>query len=60
MRRASADCTLYDDSVDACRGAKAAGCTPVGVYDPYFDVSEAEMRSICDGYIHSFTELLEK
>ena len=55
-----ADCTLYDDSVDACRGAKAAGMHAVGVYDPYFDVSEAEMRSICDGYIHSFTELLEK
>ena len=54
-----AECTLYDDSVDACRGAKAAGMHAVGVYDPYFDVSEAEMRAICDGYIHSFTELLE-
>ena len=32
----------------------------VGVYDPYFGVSEAEMRTVCDGYIHSFTELLEK
>ena len=55
-----ADCTLYDDSVDACRGAKAAGMHAVGVYDPYFGVSEAEMRTVCDGYIHSFTELLEK
>ena len=55
-----ADCTLYDDSLDACRGAKAAGMHAVGVYDPYFSVSEAEMRAVCDGYIHSFTELLER
>lgn len=53
------ECTLYDDSVDACRGAKAAGMHAVGVFDPYFRVSEAEMRAVCDGYIHSFTELLE-
>lgn len=53
------ECTLYDDSVDACRGAKAAGMHAVGVFDPYFSVSEAEMRAVCDGYIHSFTELLE-
>jgi len=55
-----ADCTLYDDSLDACRGAKAAEMHAVGVYDPYFSVSEAEMRAVCDGYIHSFTELLER
>lgn len=55
-----ADCTLYDDSLDACRGAKAADMRTIGVYDPYFDVSESEMRKLCDGYIRSFTELLEK
>ena len=53
------ECTLFDDSLDACRGAKAAGMHEIGVYDPYFDVSEAEMRKLCDRYIHSFTELVE-
>ena len=33
------ECTLFDDSLDACRGAKAAGMHAIGVYDPYFDVS---------------------
>ena len=52
------DCTLYDDSVEACRGAKAAGMRTVGVYDPYFAATEAEMRTVCDRYIRSFEELL--
>ena len=51
-------CTVYDDSVAACRGAKAAGMQVVGVYDPYFDQTEREMRQICDRYIRSFEELL--
>lgn len=55
-----ADCTLFDDSLAACRGAKAAGMRTVGVYDSYFGVSEADMRAVCDGYIHSFSELLER
>ena len=53
------ECTLFDDSLDACRGAKAAGMHAIGVYDPYFNVSEVEMRKLCDRYIHSFTELVE-
>lgn len=51
--------TFYDDSPVACRGAKAAGCTVIGVYDPCFGSFEQEMRSFCDGYIRSFRELLE-
>ena len=52
------DCTLYDDSVEACRGAKAAGMRTVGVYDPYFAATEEEMRAVCGRYIRSFEELL--
>ena len=52
------DCTLYDDSVEACRGAKAAGMQTVGVYDPYFAATEPEMRAVCDRYIRSFEELI--
>jgi len=52
------DCTLYDDSVEACRGAKAAGMQTVGVYDPYFAATEPEMRAVCGRYIRSFEELI--
>ena len=52
------ECTLFDDSLLSCRGARAAGMRTVGVYDLYFDANETEMRSLCDKYIHSFTELL--
>lgn len=52
------DCTLYDDSVEACRGAKAAGMRAVGVYDPFFAATETEMRAVCSRYIRSFAELV--
>ena len=52
------DCTLYDDSVEACRGAKAAGMHTVGVADPYFASTADEMARTCDRYISSFGELL--
>lgn len=58
MGVAPADCTLYDDSVEACRGAKAAGMHAVGVYDPYFAGTEPEMQAVCDRYIRSFKELI--
>ena len=53
-----ADCTVFDDSLLSCQGAKAAGMRVVGVYDPYFARNEKEMRGFCDAYIRSFTELL--
>ena len=52
------DCTVYDDSVAACRGAKAAGMQVVGVYDAYFDMTVDEMQQVCDRYIRSFEELV--
>ena len=58
MGVAPAGCTLYDDSVEACRGAKAAGMHAVGVYDPYFAGTEPEMQAVCDRYIRSFEELI--
>ena len=48
MGVAPTGCTLYDDSVEACRGAKAAGMHAVGVYDPYFAGTEPEMQAVCD------------
>lgn len=52
------DCTLYEDSPGACRAAREAGLTVVGVYDPFYAMYEAEMRQLCRRYIRSFTELL--
>ena len=52
------DCTIFDDSLAACWGARAAKMRVVGVYDPYFAQDEKEMRNFCDVYIQSFEELL--
>ena len=54
------DCTVYDDSVAACRGAKAAGMQVVGVYDEFFDMTWDEMQQVCDRCIQSFEELVQK
>ena len=54
---ATEECTMFDDSVAACRGAKAAGMQVVGVYDSYFDMTVDEMQQVCDRYIRSFEEL---
>lgn len=52
------DCTLLDDSPLACRSAKEAGLSVIGVYDEIFAAAEGEMRSVCDRYIRDFSELL--
>ncbi|WP_455581373.1 HAD family hydrolase [Dysosmobacter sp.] len=52
------DCTIFDDSIAACRGARRAKMRVVGVYDPFFSQDERQMRSFCDVYIKSFEELL--
>jgi len=52
------DCVLFDDSLAACKGAKAAGMTVVGVYDSYFNDTKPDMREHCDRFIQDFGELL--
>ncbi len=52
------DCTVFDDSLAACQGARAAGMRVVGVYDTFFSGDAEEMEAFCDVYIHSFEELL--
>ena len=52
------DCVFFDDSLAACKGAKAAGMTVVGIQDAYFHGSEADMRELCDQYISGFGDLL--
>lgn len=52
------DCTIFDDSLAACQGARLAKMRVVGVYDSFFAHDEREMSQFCDVYIHSFEELL--
>ncbi len=52
------ECTVFDDSLSACRGARAAKMRVVGVYDSLFAQDEKELRGFCDVYIRSFEELL--
>ena len=52
------DCVLFDDSLTACKAAKAAGMTVVGVYDDYFQDAAADLRELCDQYIRDFGQLL--
>ena len=65
FRRAAAElgapvreCVLFDDSLSACKAAKAAGMTVVGVYDGYFQEAAVDMREVCDQYIMGFGDLL--
>ena len=51
-------CTVFDDSLAACWGARAARMRVVGVHDSFFNKDEKEMRAFCDIYIDSFEELL--
>ena len=52
------DCTVFDDSLAACKGARQARMRVVGVYDKFFNAYVKEMQSFCDVYIQSFEELL--
>jgi len=52
------DCTVFDDSLAACQGARLAKMRVVGVHDKFFNGDEREMRAFCDVYIESFEELL--
>lgn len=58
LQVAPKDCVLFDDSLSACKAAKAAGMTVVGVHDPFFKDSEPDMRELCDQYIAGFDQLL--
>ena len=52
------DCTIFDDSLSACSGARLAHMRVIGVYDRFFAHDRREMESFCDVYIESFEELL--
>lgn len=51
--------TFIDDNINACRAAKAAGMTTVGVYDEYSKDEAENFKEFADGYIMDFGELEE-
>lgn len=52
------ECTLFDDSPDNCAAAVRAGMAAVGVYDPYFEDRQDQLRAVCGRYVRSLRELL--
>ena len=52
------DCVLFDDSLPACKAARSAGMTVVGIQDGFNTCAAADMREICDKCIRDFGELL--
>lgn len=51
-------CVFFDDSLTACKAAKAAGMTVVGIRENYFSNTHSDMKEICDQFIEDFGELL--
>lgn len=51
-------CTMFDDSIAACRGARLAPDADGGGLRQLLRRRRTEMRSFCDVYIKSFEELL--
>lgn len=51
-------CTVFDDSLAACKGARSARMRVIGVADPFFAQDEEAMERFCDVYLRSFEELL--
>ena len=58
LNAAPENCVFLDDSVKSCRAAKAAGLYVVGVYDPFFESTKADMPAACHRFIRSLGELL--
>lgn len=52
------DCTLYEDAPHNCTAAQSVGMKAIGVYDPFYEKFQDQMRRSCDRYITSFLELL--
>ena len=51
-------CTVFDDAPANCASARAAGMRVVGVYDPFYENYQDQVRENSHRYLRSFTELL--
>ena len=52
------DCIVFEDIIEAVKGAKLAGMKVVGVYDTHSDDQKDILKETCDKYILSYNELL--
>ena len=59
LRSTKRDTVVFEDALHAIQTAKAAGFRVCGVYDPFAEAEQAEIRRICDYYIRSFEEMFE-
>ena len=53
------DVTFLDDNLGADKTAKSAGMKVIGVFDESSRECIDEMKSLCDGYVYNFNELLD-
>ncbi len=51
------NCIVFEDAPHAVIGAKKAGMKVIGVYDEFFKANVSEMKSLCDRYIYSMSEI---
>ena len=59
LRSTKRDTVVFEDALHAIQTAKAAGFRVCGVYDPFAEAEQAEIRRISDYYIRSFEEMFE-
>ncbi len=52
------DCIFFDDNINALTVASNSGMRVIGVYDDSSLDMEEEIRSISNGYIYKFSELI--
>ena len=54
----ASDCIVFEDIIEAVKGAKLAGMKVLGVYDKHSDDQKDVLIETCDKYINSYIELL--
>ena len=51
-------CRRTGAAPEDCAAAAKAGMAAVGVYDPYYDSRQEELKAVCARYVRSFEELV--
>lgn len=52
------ECVVYEDAIHAAKTASAAGFYVVGIKDAFSATDEKELRSVCNRFICSYSDLL--